>query len=85
MIELQKIIGYLHEICCQILNQKFHYLRVFSDRILPKYSAIFGQNIRLFEYYSDSRKGNESNTNINICEEIFDYIRIFVATLYFTF
>ena len=67
-----------------ILHQKFQYLMLFSDKILPKYLAIFGQKYSNIEYHSDSRNGNESNTNINISEEIFEYSNIHCNTVFYS-
>ena len=39
------------------------------------------KNIPIFKFYSDSLNCNESNTNINICEEIYKYLKIFEYSL----
>ena len=45
------------------------YLRVFSDEILPKYLAIFGQKI--FKYYSDSAIDNKIfEYSLQYCHEL---------------
>ena len=69
---MNKIIGYLNETCCN------YCIGVFRLNIAQRFGNIW---TKILEYYSDSRNGNESNPNINICEELFEYLNIFKYSL----